>query len=58
MVSLPLFFKLVRPLRLSIIGVQIQQSLNGNDAVSGGHHISTAVHLANLEGGQVSIHVS
>ena len=58
MVSLPLFFKLVRPLRLSIIGVQIQQSLDGDDAVGGGHHVGAAVHLANLEGGQVSIHVS
>ena len=53
MVSLPLFFKLVRPLRLSIIGVQIQQSLDGDDAVGGGHHVGAAVHLANLEDGQV-----
>ena len=58
MVSLPLFFKLIRPLRLSIIGVQIQQSLDGDDAVGGGHHVRAAVHLSNLEGGQVSINVS
>ena len=58
MVSLPLFFKLIRPLGLSIIGMQIQQSLDGDDAVGGGHYVGAAVHLANLEDGQVSIHVS